>query len=226
MRRIRFHIGTLLAIVFILGIALAALRESNDIWDSGLFTLIAMMLLTSVLLAIHRNEGKRAFWLGFALFGAAYLGLSLIPSIEPRLVTTKAIAYVDSKLPRSMPVRLAYADYDNDGDVDLFVANNAQPSAVFVDKGKGTFQDITTTVLWNYAGDLATRKGMIFLNNSAGLWSVGTTENFVRIGHSLLALVAAVIGGQLSRQLHEKNRQTAHGPDFPRSSTLPVAPGD
>jgi hypothetical protein len=29
----------------------------------------------------------------------------------------------------------------------------------------------------------------------------GTTENFVRIGHSLCALVGAWVGGQLSRRL-------------------------
>ena len=37
--------------------------------------------------------------MGFALFGWAYLGLSLVPSIESRLITTKALAYLDSKVP-------------------------------------------------------------------------------------------------------------------------------
>ena len=46
--------------------------------------------------------------------------------------------------------------------------------------------------------------------NSAGLsltGSIGTTENFVRIGHSLFALIAAFVGGQLSRHLYAKNRE-------------------
>ena len=99
MRRIRFNIASLLVVVLFVAVGFAALRESNEIWDSGLFTLTLVVLLISILLAVHRTEARRAFWLGFALFGWIYLGLSLVPSIESRLVTTKALAYLDSKVP-------------------------------------------------------------------------------------------------------------------------------
>jgi hypothetical protein len=74
MRRLRFHLGTLVILVLVLGVSFAALRESNEIWDSGVFTLTIGVLLTSILLAIHRTETRRAFWVGFALFGMAFLG--------------------------------------------------------------------------------------------------------------------------------------------------------
>jgi hypothetical protein len=209
MRRFRVHLGTLIRVVLVIGSGLAALRESNQMWDSGVFTLVLTALLVSVLLAIHRTESKRAFWLGFALFGTAYLVLSLVASIKPRLVTTKALAYIDSKLPRPSPPGLAYFEYD-DGDIDLHVANNSQPNALYIRNGNGTFQDVTATVGLDYTGN-----GTLVLKNSAGLGLGGTTENFVRIGHSLFALIAALIGGLLSRHLHEKNRQTAHGQDIP-----------
>ena len=99
MRRIRFNIASLLVVVLFVAVGFAALRESNDLWDSGLFTLTLGVLLISILLAIHRTESRRAFWIGFALFGWIYLGLSLVPSIESRLMTTKALAYLDSKVP-------------------------------------------------------------------------------------------------------------------------------
>ena len=99
MRRFRFNIASLLVVVLVLGFGFAALRESNELWDSGLFTLTLGVLLVSILLAIHRTESRRAFWLGFALFGWGYLGLSLVPSIESRLITTKALTYLDSKVP-------------------------------------------------------------------------------------------------------------------------------
>jgi hypothetical protein len=39
------------------------------------------------------------------------------------------------------------------------------------------------------------------------LWrSSGTTENFILIGHSLIALVLAWVGGHLSRWLHARSR--------------------
>src|SRR4051794_39706994 len=112
MRRFRFHLGTLVILVLVLGVGLAALRESNEIWDSSLFSVTIGILLISMLLAIHRTEKRRAFWLGFAVFGSAYLMLSLVPPIESRLITTKALAYTDSKLPRSITARLAYFDFD------------------------------------------------------------------------------------------------------------------
>src|SRR6516165_6285766 len=58
MRRIRFSIASLLVVVLVLGVGFAALRESNELWDSGLSTLTLAVLLTSILLAIHRTESR------------------------------------------------------------------------------------------------------------------------------------------------------------------------
>jgi hypothetical protein len=82
MKRIRFHIASLLGVILIIGVGSAALRESSDLWDSGVFALTHGVLLISILLAVHRIETRRAFWIGFALFGWVYLGLSMVPSIE------------------------------------------------------------------------------------------------------------------------------------------------
>ena len=108
MRRFRFNIASLLVIVFILGVGFAALREASALWESGLFTLTLGVLLTSILLAIHRTEKRRAFWMGFAIFGWIYLGLTLVPSIEFRLTTTKALGFLDSKVPRRSPKVFTY----------------------------------------------------------------------------------------------------------------------
>ncbi len=185
MRRFRFTIGSLVMLVLLLGVGFAALRESNDLWDSSIFSLTLGVLLISILLAVHRTEKRRAFWFGFALFGSAYLGLSLVPSVESRLITTRALAYLDSKVARSNAEAL----------YDLLVANSSQPNAVYVealylDKGNG---------------------GWIKDLSAAGLVGpVGTTENFIRIGHSLLALIAGFLGGQLSRHLFSKNREPVY----------------
>ena len=110
MRRFRFHLGTLVILVLLLGVGFAALRESNEIWDSSIFSVTLVLLLVSILLAVHRHESKRAFWLGFALFGSAYLGLSLVPSIESRLITTRGLACFDSEMLRRSR-RLVDGDY-------------------------------------------------------------------------------------------------------------------
>lgn len=205
MRRFRTHIGSLLIAVLIMGVALAALRESNEIWDAGVFTLTLGVLLTSVLLALHRRERQRAFWVGFALFGAVYLGLSAIPPVESRLITTKLLAYFESKIHRHVfnSVGLAYADFDADGTMDLFVANSSQPNKIYATKGNGIFEDVSTSVGLTMLGN------QIVLNSPTGLRLGGTAEHFLRIGHSLLALMTALIGARISGHLSARNRQPA-----------------
>jgi hypothetical protein len=50
-----------------------------------------------------------------------------------------------------------------------------------------------------------------------GGWA-GTTENFVRIGHSLIALIVAFLGGRLSRRLYGKERERVEGSVIPETS--------
>jgi hypothetical protein len=206
MKRIRFSIAGLLVVILVLGVGFAALKESTDLWHSGLFTLTVGVLLISVLLAMHRSTAKRAYWIGFALFGWSYLALSLMPSIESRLLTTKGLAYLHSKIPRSIAngMGLVSADFDNDGTVDLFVANNSNPNVLYLNKGNGTFQDVTATVGLDYGSDT------LLFNKPSGLW-LGSAENFMRIGHSLIALIVAVLGGKLSRRFYDKERQPGSG---------------
>jgi hypothetical protein len=196
MRRIRFNIASMLVAVLVLGAGFAALRASNDLWDSGLFSLTLTVLLISILLAIHRSEAQRSFWIGFALFGGGYLVLSLVPSIESRLVSTRALAYLDSKVPgRSLgrSIRLA---------LDVFGEPSKHKKILIASSDEDDQQDATSQgvpALW----DATTAK--LFIG-----WS-GTTENFVRIGHSLLALLVGWLGGLLSRRLWRASK-TAEEP--------------
>jgi hypothetical protein len=207
MRKPRFNIASLLALIVVFGVGIAALREASDLWDNGLFNFVLGILLTSILLAIHRTDARRAFWLGFALFGWAYLGLALIPPIESRLITTKALARLGATAPRPIAAGLAYFDYDNDGQMDIYIANNSQPNTVYRNIGNGAFQDVSVA-----AGSKPASKLYNFLVGAAPPLTSGTSENFVRIGHSLFALVAALVGGQLSGFLRPKIRPEASGP--------------
>jgi len=168
-------------IVLILGVGFAALRESNATWDTGIFSITLGVLLISILLAIYRADKRRAFWLGFALFGSAYLGLTLVRSIESRLITTKTLAFLRSTMPRSIPDKFA-GPYDYPIDAGSNPAGNQAWS------------------LWNS------------LLGTSQTGSTGTTGHFIRIGHSLLAVVAALLGGLLSKYLHTKNSQDTSAP--------------
>jgi hypothetical protein len=186
MRKLRFNIASLLRIVLFLAVGFAALREAGDLWEGGLFTLTVCVLLLSILLAVHCREGRRAFWIGFALFGWVYLGFTLVPSIDERLATTKALLYLDSKVPgRSLGVFKVHFTGAGSG-----VTGNSVQSVAFSPDGSRVVVDHRGVLrLW----DTATGRLL-------GGWS-GTTENRVRIGHSLLALLAGWFGAALSRRL-------------------------
>jgi hypothetical protein len=199
MRRFRFHIGSLLILVVLLGVGFAALREANDLWDSVVLSAAAGVLLVSVLLVIHRKAEKRAFWAGFALFGWGYVGLTLMPSIEPRLLTTQALAYLDSKAP-GRPLNITGQAWGGIGTTSSppgYIAFSPQGNLVAGTMNPGPIR------IWN-----ATTGKL--------LWSGGgTTENFMRIGHSLCALILSWLGGKLSRLLHVRNRDVHQIPDNP-----------
>jgi WD40 repeat protein len=191
MRRFRFNIASLLVVVLLVAVGFAALRESNETWDSGLFTLTLSVLLASTLLAIHRNDARRAFWIGFAVFGGGYLVLSLVPSIESRLATSKALAYLDSKVPGRTQTFFK-VQFTATGSGAL--GNQVRAVAFSPDGNQVATSSLGTVKLWD-----ATTGRLL------GGWA-GTTENFVRIGHSLLALLAGWLGGLLSRRLWRPSR--------------------
>ena len=191
MRRIRFNIASLLVVVMLLAVGFAALRESSDLWDSSVFTLTLGALLISILLAVHRTESKRALWIGFALFGWNYLALSLVPSIETRLLTTKALAYLDSK----MLVR-------SSGGFTVRVTATGSSTSI------GQSRNLAINAVGNKTTAIGQGGVWIYDRTTGKLlsgWS-GSTENFVRIGHSLFALLAGWLGGQLSRRFYLASR--------------------
>jgi hypothetical protein len=95
MRDFRFSIVSILGAIVFVGFGFAALRQADDLWNSSLFSLTIALLLAAALFAIYRTEARRAFWIGFALFGWGYLSVSLIPLTGSRLITTKALVLLN-----------------------------------------------------------------------------------------------------------------------------------
>lgn len=68
----RFSIASLLIALAVLGFALVALNPPSLLKADLLKVATACILLTALLAAINFAESRRAFWLGFALFGWFY----------------------------------------------------------------------------------------------------------------------------------------------------------
>jgi hypothetical protein len=235
----RYNIASMLGAISFVAVGFAALREANNQWDSGLFSLTLGLLLNAVLLAVHRTEARRAFWIGFALFGWGYLSLSLISSTESRLITTQALAYLEkanilgnrANIMRVIPDLDRMRAYNLSLD-DLLKATGesrmigspeqerlrqaklqASPTLEFV-LGSSVLASvhIGDSKLEQYGNIIlkATPEGEILRIKDVATvqmrsWffisgGTGTTENFVRIGHSLFALIVGWLGGALSRK--------------------------
>ncbi len=69
----QFSIRGLLWAVTFLAVCIAALVNANGIWQGLAWGLALYTLTASILLVIYRRKEKRAFWLGFAVFGWLYL---------------------------------------------------------------------------------------------------------------------------------------------------------
>jgi hypothetical protein len=201
MRRPRITIACLLGIVAFVGVAFAALWEATEDWDSTLLGLTVLLLLASVLLAVHRSGDRRAFWLGFALSGWDHLILSWVPPVESRLPTTKALVAVWEMLAR--PEILWDDDLTLTG-VRSFDVTSPTALNPPVKWDVTVFQEPTSPT-FNYIQRLVGLPGE-------------TAGNFVRIGHSLFALSFALVGACLSRRL-------SLGPGITRRPAVMAAAG-
>ena len=95
MRRARVSIAMLLVYVALIAVGLAALRVSSRLWANVGFSLAVTLLVAAVAGLIYRRGPRRAFWVGFALFGWPYLLMAFGPSPfnawRDLLVTTPAL---------------------------------------------------------------------------------------------------------------------------------------
>jgi hypothetical protein len=202
MARIRFSISSLLGLVLFVAIAAAALRAASDLWDSGLLSATVALLVAAVLFALHRTGKRRAFWIGLCVFGWAYIGASLIPPVEARLATTKLLAYLESKRPA--PAENATVLHLT---LDSFaiVATTTPTSVEDANNGKGIIRDTDSSTVAATGGrwfGYPYMRNYLAWNTWSALSASGTSENFVRIGHSLICLILAFAGGHVSRFLY------------------------
>jgi hypothetical protein len=193
--------------VLFVALAMAGLRIGNAAWDRGTLGLALALLLTAVLLAVHREGSTRAFWLGFALFGWAYLGASLIPAVESRLPTTSGLVALRSLVVEDEPT----VQVVGPAPLIQVLSAGAPPQIPPVVLSPGTElapSGANLSYTWAFAGNGVMTTGVV------------ARPEFIPIGHSQLALIVAFLGGHLSRFLYRRD------PGRLRQSLGEGVPGD
>jgi hypothetical protein len=103
MRKIRFTIGGLMAVVLVLAIDFAALRSANATWAGVLSLLTHGALGVAILGIVLRKGAERAWWLGFFVFGWGYLRLSpwglVYPTKPPTLLLLEWLRAISGSPP-------------------------------------------------------------------------------------------------------------------------------
>jgi hypothetical protein len=174
--------------IVLVGVGLAAIRESSEFWDAAIFTLTIFVLLSAILIAIHRRRDSRAFWLGFALWGSCYLSLSIFPPSSERLLTTRLLSLLDAQVTRQTTASYVIVGepWDSKNSAGL------------------TFTPTTSTItISSNPGGTTASTGSV-VSSATRAWG-GTTEHFMNIGHALTALLIGTCGGTASRAIHSRS---------------------
>lgn len=105
----RFSILSLMGLVGVIALGIAALRSPTPLWANGLFTLALMVSMAAVIYAIYGKGRRRAFAVGFASCGWVYLVLAFAPGcdehIAPHLMTTAILDGLSRRIIQPNPQR-------------------------------------------------------------------------------------------------------------------------
>jgi hypothetical protein len=98
MRRQRFSIAALMALMIPFALALVAMREASQLWVNIIFNVVVAALLGATYKAKCAQGVAGAWWTGFAAFGWAHLVLGLIGmpwsqhyGVSPNLLTQEIV---------------------------------------------------------------------------------------------------------------------------------------
>ena len=197
MGRPRFSIASLLVVIGVLGIALAAFRNPSYLWANVTFSAAFAAIVLAIINTIYGRGANRAYWLGFAVCGGTYFATCTIPGIRdslcPRLVTEVIFDLVYPHIsppppppPPAQPgIVVAIPQQGQVGGWQLGVRVPAPPAPVS---------------RWSAWTEPDRTNGLGYPIGTVNLIS---SEAFRQIGHALATLLVAVLGGTYARRRFE-----------------------
>ncbi len=183
----RFSIRTLMALIAGSAVGLAALRNANDLWARVMMMLALGLVCVAGLWAILLRGRERAWWLGFAVLGCTYLSVSFSP-LRSRLSTTHLFEYVHARVVSSSIATFEVSRADQ-GSILYRV--------VMID-GTANSRTVSNSVYSSTPGE-----DLLATMEPANRWrsalpGAANHDQFLRIGHSLFALLAGLVGGTVA----------------------------
>jgi hypothetical protein len=181
----RFFIRTLMAFIIVTAVALTALRNANEQW-AGMMLLAALATLgTAILAAINLGGREQAWWRGFALFSGGYLVAAFGP-VQSHLATTQLLIHMHPVVTSPGTGPPVYP---------IFWRQRADVLAR-IERLKAAGQGPNDRELSGAMNVLA--------NLNTQLAGTPNQEEFLRVGHCLLALLSGLLGGAIAMRFYAK----------------------
>jgi hypothetical protein len=194
---LRFTLVHLLLLTFFAAVAAAAITHPTELWATSLYTAMLLSLMLAIVAALVTSGPRRAFFTGFAVFGATYFLLVSGPfaaTVGEEHLTTRSLKWVGEKLAAKNLVP------------ELKPAEGEQPDGFWLD-----VSDSATVRVW----DVTTGQEV-----AAG--TPAAQQRFLRIGQSLWALLWGLVGGWVGGGLFAASARKREGESEPR----PAKPGE
>jgi hypothetical protein len=178
----RFSIRTVMGLVVLIAVGLAALKNGNEVWD-GIMLLTALAAVgVAILAATFSRERERAWCVGFALFGGCYLHLAVGPwtndGFRQRLITTSLIGDLRNWMFESSVKYLLIEKEEIRDQLAKLLPTN------------GKYDPVVASLQNN----LRAIDNQLIKNKTASR----RFDYFQSIGHSLFALLAGLLGGSFA----------------------------
>jgi hypothetical protein len=199
----RFSISGMMALILILAVGLAALRNANSIWAK----MRPLAALGMVLGAVILRGGERAWSGGFACFAGVYLAFAVGPLLsarfQSRMGTTEVLRQLYERMHVDEPGR-ASTQKSLRRLAILMAVRSAQARSVAQETGDPSI--------------LVASRQFGYLDRQVAKFQIAAPlyEEFQRVGHSLFAVLAGLAGGMVAGSLYarraRRNASRGHDP--------------
>jgi hypothetical protein len=186
MRRFRFSIGSMMALIVVLGVAFAALHFPTPLWANIWFSSALAAVTFAIPAAVYNRGEQRAFWVGFATFGWVYF----IAAMGPWFHEQTGFQLVTTTILDLMAPYLVQKDYL----LHTYIGQFNPPSAPTTP---------TPWQLWNlpdFSIGRVWRTGYVTLQSPS---------LYFRVGHGVFCVIVALLGGEAVRFLAVMRSQPA-----------------
>jgi len=198
--RVRFSLRQLMGFVAFVAVGCGGLIRPSVALASLIFTMTLVVLLVAILGAVGRKGSARVFWIGFAIAGSGYLWLAHWADEDAYTVSTNWRLQTTGPLFTTKLLGLAHGALHPPPPGGF----GGVPGGMGGMGGGGMFALPLEPAAAPVFGQMAIPSRASAANAAA---YEAERNAFMRIGHSLWALLLAYLGGQLARYF----RVTAEG---------------